>query len=47
MTDAEKKLITEQLPENFDWQQVKCTPMGNFSKVLYQDQLIGYIMYQL
>jgi hypothetical protein len=46
MTDAEKKLISEQLPENINWKDVKCTPMGNFSQVLYQDLLVGYIMYR-
>lgn len=44
MTDAERTIIENHLPENFQWENVTYTLMGNFSQLLYNGQLVGYIM---
>lgn len=43
MTKEEIKIIAEKLPENFKWEDVDYTPMGNFSQLLYKKELVGYI----
>lgn len=45
MTTEEIKIIADNLPEDFKWEDVDYTPMGNFSQLLFKKELIGYIIH--
>lgn len=46
MTEAERKIIIENLPEGFSWNDVSYTRLGSFSQLLFKGELVGYILHK-
>lgn len=45
MSEEERKIITENLPDGFSWEDVTYTKIGSFSQLLFKGELMGYILH--